>query len=238
MIISDSITYRGHTVTYEELKPNSKIKIDVRCDSCGKTFASSKYQIVRNGHQLCQQCALRIKQRKDLPIGSKFGRLEVVQPSSRVGYSVCRCECGRVREFENVRLRRGTTRSCGCLKSDTGKRIAGEYLSNYWHGESHPNWKGGISPERNRIEKTREYREFRDAVFERDGHKCRKCGTTENLCVHHVLDYMAHPELRCDADNGITLCRSCHTEFHGIYGKGSKGVVGTFGAKEIEEFIA
>ena len=220
MIVSETITYRGHVVTYDELKPSSHIALEVQCDVCGKRFTSNKWRILRNGHQMCQACALAVKQRKDLTVGAVYGRLTVLCPSDRAGYSVCECSCDAhtVREFNNQALLRGTTRSCGCLKSETGKRIADEYLSQYHHGENHPMWRGGISPERNRFEKTNAYKAFRKAVFERDGFKCRKCGSTDDVCVHHIRNYESNPELRTDVDNGACLCRTCHREFHHRYG--------------------
>ncbi len=43
---------------------------------------------------------------------------------------------------------------------------------------------------------------------------CQVCGTTDDLEVHHVLDFARHPERECDPDNLITLCRkpghNCH----------------------------
>ena len=53
----------------------------------------------------------------------------------------------------------------------------------------------------------------RAAVLERDGNRCRRCGTGENLTLHHI-------KLRKDggknvAENLITLCRPCHDAEHG-----------------------
>lgn len=52
------------------------------------------------------------------------------------------------------------------------------------------------------------------AVIERDGYRCRRCGSTEDLEAHHIQDYANHPALRFDLDNGITLCRKCHDMEH------------------------
>lgn len=65
--------------------------------------------------------------------GRRFGRLLVLrrEGSRRYddGFKVvplwrCRCDCGQEVLVEGTNLRRGMTRSCGCLKRDRGKRIA------------------------------------------------------------------------------------------------------------------
>lgn len=50
-------------------------------------------------------------------------------------------------------------------------------------------------------------------VKERDK-KCVNCKGLFDLHAHHVKLYKTHPELRYDVNNGITLCSTCHREFH------------------------
>jgi len=237
LILTNPIIYRTKHVTFEELKNGSTIPLQCKCDECGKVFETNKHRIVRNGHQLCQQCALRIKQRKDLPVGSKWGRLTVVEPANQAGYSICKCDCGAVGKFNNMGLKRGTTTSCGCYQREVASHIAKTRFP-HPRGAEHPMWKGGVIDERHSVEASKEYKAFHRAVLERDGHRCRKCGSDENLCVHHVLDFMGYPELRCEVDNGITLCRTCHNEFHNKYGRGSKAGCGKFGKNEMSEFLS
>lgn len=56
---------------------------------------------------------------------------------------------------------------------------------------------------------------FRDAVFDRDGYKCRVCGwsiiTAETpLDAHHITDRNLMPAGGYVKENGISLCPSCH----------------------------
>lgn len=56
---------------------------------------------------------------KDL-IGKKFGRLTVIKrsyPNTELGNAIwlCRCDCGKEKVIDGNSLRRGLTRSCGCL---------------------------------------------------------------------------------------------------------------------------
>ena len=59
--------------------------------------------------------------------GQKFARLTVISKTSeRKSGSVvwlCKCDCGNIKKVSAHSLRKGNTRSCGCLKSDvTSKR--------------------------------------------------------------------------------------------------------------------
>jgi 5-methylcytosine-specific restriction endonuclease McrA len=57
--------------------------------------------------------------------------------------------------------------------------------------------------------------QFRDAVFKRDGNKCKVCGwslvTGEvELDAHHITDRTLMPNGGYVAANGISLCSACH----------------------------
>jgi ribosomal protein L37AE/L43A len=90
----------------------------------------------------------------------------------------------------------------------------------YGSGNKNPNWKGGISLENNRLRTCVEFRLWREAVFARDGWTCRKCGDNRggNLQPHHIFNFAEHESVRYAIDNGITLCKKCHTEFHKGFG--------------------
>ena len=79
MILDKTFKYRNKDVTYEQLKNHSSIPINIECDQCHKQFISTKYQLVRNGHQLCQQCVLYNKFAKPINVGDKFNRLTVIE---------------------------------------------------------------------------------------------------------------------------------------------------------------
>lgn len=60
-----------------------------------------------------------------------------------------------------------------------------------------------------------EYKEWRTAVFKRDGFECQCCRQIGNkLNAHHIKPFASHPSLRFEISNGITLCESCHKEVH------------------------
>ena len=47
---------------------------------------------------------------------------------------------------------------------------------------------------------------------------CQCCGRPEDLHVHHVLPVNQFPELSFEVDNGFTMCKGCHKEYHHEYG--------------------
>lgn len=69
------------------------------------------------------------KNAKDIPIGTKFGRLTVIKrDDSKVGkgaYWLCKCSCGNPNLISvlGVSLRNGSKQSCGCLKKEHDKEF-------------------------------------------------------------------------------------------------------------------
>ena len=66
--------------------------------------------------------------------GNVFGRLSVISEAERVGNErprwKCVCECGAETVVDGRELRRGNTRSCGCLQIDNTKK------ANTKHGQN------------------------------------------------------------------------------------------------------
>lgn len=59
------------------------------------------------------------------------------------------------------------------------------------------------------------YKEWREAVYQRDDYTCQKCGQRGGkLNAHHIKSYAKYPDLRLDINNGITLCVDCHKITH------------------------
>lgn len=85
-------------------------------------------------------------------------------------------------------------------------------------GENNPAWKGGVTPERQRLYKTDEWAKLVRFIFQRDNYTCQKCGDghTKNnkLHAHHLRSWADNPHLRLEPSNLITLCDSCHLWVH------------------------
>ena len=70
---------------------------------------------------------------------------------------------------------------------------------------------------------SKEYKEWRSAVFNRDGFKCQVCGKVGGkLNAHHIKAFKDYPSLRFDVENGVTLCERCHRELHKRLRNGNK----------------
>jgi 5-methylcytosine-specific restriction endonuclease McrA len=55
-------------------------------------------------------------------------------------------------------------------------------------------------------------------VFQGDSFKCLKCGIDSDLNGHHIYSFRDYTDLRFNISNGVTMCSSCHTDFHKTYG--------------------
>jgi len=99
-------------------------------------------------------------------------------------------------------------------------------------GKDNPAWKGGITPQNRKIRASVEMRLWREAVFARDNYTCQKYGIKGGkLVAHHIKNFTQFPELRFAIDNGITLSKKAHIEFHKKYGYKNNT------KEQVEEFL-
>jgi len=214
MILTEYVMCRGKKKKVEDLSPTSGYKVDVKCSECEKVRSVHYRSICTAGHTICQKCSAKIKMGKTLPIGKEFNRLTVIKPSKKSGYTIFLCKCGNVKEVDNNNVIIGHTTSCGCLRAENMRK-------NGFHpiGEEHWHWKGGKSGERYTAMQRKEYKDWRVVVFERDNYTCQKCNQVGyDIRAHHIHNYADYLELRIDVGNGITLCNTCHKEFHNKHG--------------------
>lgn len=137
-------------------------------------------------------------------------------PSWGGGLEEITCEwCGETAEF--VPAEAEVRRFCceRCYKDWLSEDRRGDA----WVGEDNPMWAGG--QERHRVYGPN-WEEQREVALDRDGHECVKCGSGEDLNVHHKVplrnfdrDKPRWHERANALENLITLCRACHSEVHG-----------------------
>jgi len=100
-------------------------------------------------------------------------------------------------------------------------------------GKKHWNWKGGLTSRNKKDRESLESKLWREAVFKRDNYTCQKTGVRgETLHPHHILNFAQYPKLRFAIDNGITLSKSSHQQFHRKYGRKNNT------RKQLNEFLA
>lgn len=113
----------------------------------------------------------------------------------------------------------GNTRTLGYKDSEETKRRKSEAQK----GSKSHLWKDGITPENKKFRSGIEFRLWREAVFAIDNWTCQKCAIRGNqtggyLHPHHIKNFAEHKGLRTSIENGITLCKKCHTDFHKKFG--------------------
>ena len=84
-------------------------------------------------------------------------------------------------------------------------------ISESLKGSNNPNWKGGISPEKNKRVSSAEWKELRKQIYKRDNYTCQICGKhckKQEIQAHHIIPY--HISKDNNLTNLITLCFVCH----------------------------
>lgn len=96
----------------------------------------------------------------------------------------------------------------------------GEHWLKSVEKKDHPNYKGGLSPERQSFYSSKEWSEAIKQVWKRDNAICQKCGKNHNeeknrgnFHIHHLVSFQVR-ELRIEVSNLILLCEDCHRWVH------------------------
>ena len=63
---------------------------------------------------------------------------------------------------------------------------------------------------------SREYRLWRASVIRRDS-KCKICNSLQKREAHHINHSDYFEGMRFDVNNGVTLCKKCHSQYHTNY---------------------
>ena len=90
-------------------------------------------------------------------------------------------------------------------------------------GAAVPNWKGGVTPERQTLYRSEEWKAAAALVWARDKATCQRCGLNHEqvepqkrvrkFCIHHIVPFSVK-ELRTDPNNLVVLCAACHRWVH------------------------
>jgi hypothetical protein len=97
--------------------------------------------------------------------------------------------------------------------------VSGEENGMYGRtGEENPNWKGGVTPERQAFYSSQEWADACQTVWQRDDATCQRCNVQrgeygEEFHIHHIVSFSVE-ELRDDPSNLVLLCEECHQWVH------------------------
>lgn len=153
----------------------------------------------------CLQHQVGHKQLIDLS-DKRFGRLTVLfrdgTTKHRQPIWVCLCDCGRRIKTTGFNLRRGSTKSCGCLNRDVK-------IARFWkHGLSHTTYYKTMYRERKILESkiwTNQMQQCLNVFFP----VCVLCGSHKKLATDHVRPlskgFFLYP------GNAVRLCKSCNS---------------------------
>lgn len=171
----------------------------VCCDNCNKKF-NRKPSEIGNGNIFCsKECYFEFRKKN-------------AKGSTKVRTTCDNCNKEYYVLPSNLKNRRYNYCSIEC-KNDG--------FSKYFSGSNSPIWNHNKSLWDRLIErKYPKYTEWREDTYRKNNYKCCKCGNQKggNLNAHHIYNYSEYPNLRTDLNNGITLCESCHKEFHKKFG--------------------
>lgn len=116
------------------------------------------------------------------------------------------CECGNISKIKLDYFLDGVRCKKCFIERNSG--------TNHW--KYNPNLTDEDRADRRALLKNQEWRK---KVYKRDDYTCHLCEQRGvKLNAHHLMAYHKYKKLRFDVNNGITLCSTCHRDFHKEYG--------------------
>lgn len=194
----------------DEIYVSMKTPLNFICE-CGNYSKISYYDFLQ-GHR-CKNCGGN-KKHTYAEVIEFFNKNNCILLSKE--YKNCKdlldykCSCGNQSKISLSNFLRGVR--CNKCYRENNK------------GENHHKWNPNLTEEERRIKRNyEEYIIWRNTVFKRDNYICQVCldDKGHNLNAHHLNGYNWCKEGRLDINNGITLCKNCHNDFHNTYGRGN-----------------
>lgn len=151
----------------------------------------------------------------------KFGKLTVIKKDSKDNFNrwkwLCICDCGKTKIINSRHLINNKTISCGCILSENAK-INGKKSAYKISGANSYLYKDSITDfERinRRNSEITKIKIWRNSVFKRDNYTCDICKNIGvKIQAHHLNGWSYFKDERFNLENGITLCKKCHFDFH------------------------
>lgn len=195
---------------------NSSTKIHCKCNKCGYEWSAVPPSLLK-GH-VCSKCGnelMKHKQRKSheqfMKEFSEVGNpdIEIIGRYINSSHKIkVRCKkCGREWEMSPIKI---LYEGQGCIDCYRKNNIR----------ENNPRWNPNKTNEERIIKRDyMEYSLFVKEVLKRDQYTCQITGQIgHGLVVHHLNGYSWDIDNRLNTDNGITLSKDIHIEFHKKYG--------------------
>jgi len=169
-----------------------------QCQECGTT------EIPHHACGLCKNCYSRLYHQKNRDKLNALQRKRKQTPEYKIKERIYN-QIPDVKERNREKAKRWRERH-----PDHLKEVKERFKKN------HPNYKTEYSRRPKMKEYVRnyvlrqKYGENAFVVLERDNHTCQKCGSKDDIHIHHIDWNKENNEL----DNLILLCNSCHLTLH------------------------
>ena len=172
---------------------SKKRSITVICEVCETPFdvwpsnvrdAEQRGSAVRYCSKECQRKGQRGPNSPSWRGGDRTAICEVCQcpfTRSRTQTSAMRfCSDACWQSYKTARARYSPCQTCGKrFRDPKGQRFCSEKCFTAWHrGKNNKLWKGGISTENEKIRRIPRYKNWRNAVYDRDDYTCQKCNSS------------------------------------------------------------
>lgn len=161
------------------------------CSSkCGQVFRSKN---IRKRHDIKEMERLYKIELKSLREISRIMHLDARWISHLLKQRGVKMRKGseaiRIQWRNNPRRRKKQSKRMSTGREHTEKYIKEMEKDRYWH------------------------RRWVQAIKKRDK-LCKICGGSKNLEAHHIKNIVDFPELKLKLDNGMLLCKKCHSKLH------------------------
>lgn len=200
--------------------------INVRHNDCGYIFRVTPHKILNETR--CPKCANLNKGNHNKRDNKKFIEEAIKTHGDKFDYSLlkyenCKLPIEIICKKHNIKFTQTPENHL------ISKHCCPECEKEVVSGENNCNWNPNLTDEEREFgrklknENGMNQREWTKEIFKLDNYKCIICGNSGHLNAHHIKAWAKHKELRYEFDNGVTLCKKCHSQtsdtgFHKIYG--------------------
>lgn len=220
-------------INWKEIDRPGKLKgKDKTCPQCGILFYVQGASKVK----FCSQdCCTKNKDRKE-EFNCQICNKSFLRKPNQVKKGLtkyCSSKCRGKGNFKSKIVKcsfcdKEVYKTPGSIKKFKRSFCSVKCSRSFYKGENSPAWRGGVTSERKKQRDSKQYKEWRTLVFERDDYTCQSCkarngkGKAVYLHAHHIKSFHNFPELRFELNNGVTLCIECHKETDNYGGKAKK----------------